>query len=176
MARKDEWNAADPVNDVNFLQYARHPAVAIGFAGLYPALFPNLASITGPRDDLVAIFLTGVPAGFFPGFQNYTGKTYADMLRLNVAIPPSANPDPLGVIAGDLAGFPNGRRVTDDAPTVETRAAAGLTNPLDNPSYIVDPAALVAGSGLVPGPDRYLSTFPYVGLPLDGFDNPPVTP
>jgi hypothetical protein len=175
VARKDEWNGADPVNDVDFLPYAQHPEIARSLPVIYPALFPNLAGITGPRDDLVAIFLTGMPTGFIPGFQNYTGKTYADMLRLNVAIPPSSNPDPLGVIAGDLAGFPNGRRVTDDSNTVETRAAAGLTYPLVNPSYVVDPAAFVAGSGLVPGPDRYLPTFPYVGVPLDGFDNPPVT-
>jgi Domain of unknown function (DUF4331) len=49
-----------------------------------------------------------------PGFQNFTGPTYADLLRLNVAIPPVKSPNILGVVGGDLAGFPNGRRVFDD--------------------------------------------------------------
>ena len=56
---------------------------------LYPGVFPNLAALTKPtRADLVAILLTGLPAGIVPGFQNFTGKALADMLRLNVAIPP----------------------------------------------------------------------------------------
>ena len=52
------------------------------------------------------------------------------MLRLNVAIPPSSDPNPLGLIGGDPAGFPNGRRVADDVVTIESRAIAGVTYPL----------------------------------------------
>ena len=62
-----------------------------------------------------------------PGFQNFTGTTQADMLRLNVAIPPSASPNINGILGGDLAGFPNGRRVFDDVVTIELRAVAGRT-------------------------------------------------
>ena len=61
---------------------------------LYPGVFPNLAALTKPRADLVAILLTGLPAGIIPGFQNFTGRTPADMLRLNVAIPPARPPEP----------------------------------------------------------------------------------
>ena len=58
---------------------------------LYPGVFPNLAALTAKRADLVAILLTGIPAGIVPGFQNYTGTMQADMLRLNVAIPPTTS-------------------------------------------------------------------------------------
>ena len=58
---------------------------------LYPGVFPHLAALTADRADLLAILLTGIPQGIIPGFQNFTGPTQADMLRLNVAIPPTAS-------------------------------------------------------------------------------------
>ncbi len=61
---------------------------------LYPERVPNLAALTAPRADLEAILLTGLPAGIVPGFQNNTGKVLADMLRLNVAVPPAKEPEP----------------------------------------------------------------------------------
>ena len=100
-----------------------------------------------PRADLDAILQTGIPAGVVPGFQNYTGATKADMLRLNIAIPPSASPNPLGLVAGDAAGFPNGRRLEDDVVTIELRAIAGLTIPLVDPTYTPDGAASVVTDG-----------------------------
>ena len=57
--------------------------------------------------------LTGIPPGVVKGFQNYTGTVEADMLRLNLAIPPAAKPNDGGLVAGDAAGFPNGRRISD---------------------------------------------------------------
>ena len=56
------------------------------------------------------------------------------MLRLNVAIPPAATPNINGILGGDLAGFPNGRRVFDNVVTIELRAIAGLTYPLVDPT------------------------------------------
>ena len=73
------------------------------------------------RDDLVAILLTGVPG------LNYTGPTKADLLRLNTGIAPTADVgdgDRLGVLDGDLAGFPNGRRLEDDIVDIDLRAFA----------------------------------------------------
>ena len=107
-----------------------------------------------------------------PGFQNFTGNTLADMLRLNVAVPPAASPNPLGLIGGDVAGFPNGRRVFDDIVTIELRAIAGATYGLVNPSYTPDAAATAISENLTPGADRYQSTFPYLGVPHDGFSTP----
>ena len=98
---------------------------------LYPGVFPNLSAYRKvPGPTLAAILLTGIPAGGGSGFQNFTGPTPADLLRLNVAVPPSATPNPLGLCRRDPAGFPNGRRVADDVTTIELRAVAGLTIPL----------------------------------------------
>ena len=116
--------------------------------------------------------LTGIPAGVVPGFQNYTGNVLADQLRLNVAIPPTSSPSQYGLLGGDLAGFPNGRRVTDDVVSIELRAFAGATLPLVT-SYTPDAAAGAIDEGLTPASDnQYLSAFPYLGTPLDGFDTP----
>ena len=107
------------------LSYVQHPELASLLPVLYPHVFPNLASLNSSgksRADLVAILLTGLPSGIVPGFQNFTGKRHADMLRLNTAIPPTtSSPNTLGLLGGDLAGFPNGRRVFDDV--VDDRAA-----------------------------------------------------
>jgi hypothetical protein len=107
------------------------------------------------------------------GFQNFTTTKPSDMLRLNVAVPPTtSNPNPLGLVAGDAAGYPNGRRVFDDVVSIELKAVAGLTIPLVDPSYKVDDAVAAVSSYLTPGSDRYQATFPYLGTPHDGFDTP----
>jgi len=67
-----------------------------------------------PRADLEAILLTGIPKGIIDGFTNFTGPVQADMLRLNTSIPPTSKPSIFGLLGGDAAGFPNGRRVFDD--------------------------------------------------------------
>jgi hypothetical protein len=172
MGRKDDWNATDPEDDKDFASYVQQPELAKLLPVLYPKVFPNLAGLTASRDDLVAILLTGLPSGIVPGFQNFTGKTLADMLRLNVAIKPASSPKPLGILGGDLAGFPNGRRVFDDVVTIELRAIAGVTYPLVNKNYTPDAAASQVSEQLTPAADRYQSTFPYLGLPHDGFSTP----
>ena len=173
MGKKDYWNASQPKNDAQFLQYVQHPELATLLPVLYPGVFPHLAALSAARADLVAILLTGLPQGVVPGFQNFTGTTYADMLRLNMAIGPSGNPNPLGVVGGDPAGFPNGRRVADDVVTIELRAIAGLTYPLVNPSYTPDSAATAITDGLTAASALpYLGTFPYLGTPSDGYDVP----
>jgi hypothetical protein len=168
---KDRWNALDPIDDKQFAKYVEHPELGKLLPVLYPGVFPHLAAYKKKRVDLVAILLTGIPKGVVPGFQNNTGTTLADMLRLNVAIPPTnSNPSPLGLIGGDAAGFPNGRRVFDDIVNIELRAIAGATIPLVDPSYTPDAAASQVTQGLTPGADRYQATFPYLGLPHDGYD------
>jgi len=105
-----------------------------------------------------------------PGFQNFTGRVVADMLRLNLAIKPSSNPNPAGVVGGDLSGFPNGRRPLDDVVTIELRVIAGVTYPLVNPSFKPDGAAGVINDGLAA--PAFLPSFPYLNTPHDGFDVP----
>jgi hypothetical protein len=175
---KDRWNAVDPIDDAGeFESYVNQPELARLLPALYPGAFDNLAAFNAThtdRADLHAILLTGIPSGIVDGFQNFTGPRPADMLRLNVAIPPASDPNPFGLVAGDPAGFPNGRRVFDDIVTIELRAIAGLTIPLVHPSYTVDAVVTnpAFSSNLTPGAGRYQSTFPYLGTPHDGFHTP----
>jgi hypothetical protein len=177
LGQKDLWNTLPPSDDKQFASYVAHPELATLLPALYPGVFPHLAALDASgadRTDLEAILLTGIPAGIVPGFQNYTGAVLADMLRLNTAIPPSSNPNPLGIIGGDLAGFPNGRRVFDDVVTIELRAIAGATYPLVNKNYTPDAAAGEITDGLTPAsvPSGYLTKFPYLGVPYSGFSTP----
>jgi hypothetical protein len=172
LGEKDAWNGRQPSGDSAYASNVEHPELAGLLPVLYPKVFPNLAGLKSARADLVAILLTGLPAGVVSGFQNSTGSKMADMLRLNVAVPPASKPNPLGIIGGDLAGFPNGRRVFDDVVTVELRAIAGVTYPLVDKSYTPDAAASKIEQGVGPGPNRYQSDFPYLGTPHDGFDTP----
>jgi hypothetical protein len=167
---KDLWNQT-PVNlESQFLQYYQTPELQKLLPVLYPNVFPNLAAVNMPRADLVAILLTGIPTGVVPGFQNYTGSTQADMLRLNVAVPPTAQPNPIGLVAGDAAGFPNGRRLVDDIVAIELRAIAGVTLPLVASSYKPDDAAGQLKDGTLPSPTSpFLPSFPYVGSPNEGY-------
>jgi Domain of unknown function (DUF4331) len=176
MSKKDRWNELPPTSDSTFLQYVQHPELAKLLPVLYPGVFPNLAAATGSRDDLVAILLTGIPSGIISGFQNFTGTTVADMLRLNMAIAPSSSPKILGLVGGDAAGFPNGRRVADDVVTIELRAIAGVTYPLVNPGFTPDGAAGLIYDVEDPAtntpPVSYLSSFPYLNHPESGFEVP----
>lgn len=172
LARKDEWNADVPSGDGEYAEFVAQPELARLLPVLYPGVFPNLASVGADRADLLAILLTGIPGGIVPGFQNFTGTTQADMLRLNVAVPSAAGtPNRLGLIGGDAAGFPNGRRLEDDVTTIELRAVAGVTIPLVDPSFVPDGAAGAIEDGTFGNPGRVLlNEFPYIGTPHSGYD------
>ena len=193
MGQKDYWNTQWPLGDSQFATYYDHPSLAALLNVLYPGAFPNIAAYTAnqsnTRPDLDAILLTGVPP-LFPGFQNYTGPTKADMLRLNVAIPPVAASaaSVLGVVGGDNAGFPNGRRVYDDVVSIELKAVAGALLHDVVPSFTPDaPAAAlydVGGPSAEPSTVASLSAFglaygtafPYLADPWDGLTNPSKQP
>src|SRR6202167_3793956 len=135
LGKKDLWNSLPPSDDKQFASYVTSPELATLLPALYAGVFPNLAALDksgAARSDLEAILLTGIPSGIVPGFQNNTGPVLADMLRLNTAIPPTRKPHELGILGGDLAGYPDGRRVFDDVVTIELRAIAGATYPLVN--------------------------------------------
>jgi len=183
LGQKDYWNRQAPADDRQFVSHYQHPELAALLPVLYPGVFPNLASLNSsnqPREDLVAVLLTGIPAGLIPGFQNSTGPTLADTLRLNTAIRPADAPSNLGLLGGDLAGFPNGRRVFDDVVTIELRAIAGVTYPLIDSTFKPDGAAAIVTDGLTSdasdltarGTEDYLDVFPYLGVPHSGFAVP----
>ncbi len=177
LGHKDFWNTQTPDGDSQFAKYVANPELAGLLPVLYPGVFPNLAALNAAktaRADLEAILLTGIPSGVVPNFTNFTGSVQADMLRLNTSIPPSNNPNILGLIGGDPAGFPNGRRVFDDVVSVELRAIAGATVPLVDPSFTPDGAASQLSDGLTPSSlgMPFLDTFPYMGVPFDGYSDP----
>ena len=177
MGRKDFWNTQKPKDDKQFAKFVAKPELASLLPGLFPGVFPNLDVLNKSgkdRADLLAILLTGIPAGLIEGFQNFTGKTQADLMRLNTAIPPSASPSIFGLLGGDLAGFPNGRRVFDDVVAIELRAVAGATYALVDKTFTPDQAASQVDDGVTPDnlDIPYLNRFPYMGTPHDGFNNP----
>ncbi len=179
LGKKDLWNSLPPSDDKQFAGYVSQPGLAALLPSLYPGVFPNLAALVKaakPRADIQAILLTGIPAGLIPGFANFTGTVLADMLRLNTSIPATApaKQNIFGLLGGDLAGFPNGRRPTDDVVAIELRALAGVTYPLIDKSFTPDAAASKLTDGLTPASvsSPYLDTFPYLGTPYSGFDNP----
>jgi len=87
-------------------------------SGALPRRVPAPCGTHGPRADLVAILMTGIPAGIVPGFQNYTGPVQADLLRLNVAIPPSASRIDSGSSAATRPDTPTG----GGSPTTSRRS------------------------------------------------------
>jgi hypothetical protein len=181
--QKDFWNSQSPTNDSQFLPRVMNPELANALPVEYPLAFRNLAfynAQTGAnapnRQDLVAILLTGLPAGVIPGFQNNTGPIQADLLRLNMAIPVTKNPNGLGVIGGDLQGFPNGRRPVDDVATIELRAVAGATLPLTDmskPKFVTDVAVNLVSDYSPISNGAFLPNFPYIATPSSGFATMP---
>ena len=130
MAFKDAWNADQPAGDSQYAKFVANPELQSLLNVLYAGAFPNLAALASsgkPRADLEAVLLTGIPSGIVPGFQNNTGSTLADQLRLNMAVPPTKKPNPGGLAFGDAAGYPErppaGRRRCDDRPACGRRSA-----------------------------------------------------
>lgn len=157
LARKDAFNGIEPTSDAVALDRVTDPEVP----KLLNLIF-GVQSPPAPRTDLVTIFLTGIP-----GLNQPASVRPAELLRLNMAVPPASEStrDPMGVLRGDIAGFPNGRRVGDDVLDIVLQAAAGAT-PL-TPAFNRAP-----NNGLGDGVNRndvpYLPQFPYLGVPHAG--------
>jgi Domain of unknown function (DUF4331) len=154
---KDHWNAVSPNKDKQFEQYYTSPILAKLLNQLYPQFGPFKET---DRSDLVAVLGTGLKS---PNL-NYTGPTFADELRLNLAIAPTApvgKGNRLGVLGGDLAGFPNGRRPEDDVIDIAERAVGG----------VLIGHSLPLGDGVDANDVPYMSTFPYAADPYSGYEN-----
>jgi hypothetical protein len=153
---KDKWNATSPAQDKQFQTYYEKPILATVLQKLYPQFGPF--KDTG-RDDLVAVLGTGLKQ---PNL-NYTGPTFADELRLNLSIPPTPfnKIDRLGVLGGDLAGYPNGRRLEDDIVDISERVVGGA----------LIGHSLPLGDGVDANDVPNLHSFPYEAAPFSGYDN-----
>jgi hypothetical protein len=149
---KNRFNGSQPRFDGQFLKYVRNPEPA--------GLIENILGIDvppNPRDDIATIFLTGIP-----GLNKPEGVKPSSQLRLNMSVQPKASPNRLGVLGGDNAGFPNGRRLTDDVVDIELQALAGAT-PL-TPKFDKKPNNTL-GDGVNANDVPFLNSFPYIARP-----------
>ncbi len=152
---KDRFNASHPADDAQFLDYVTHPTLP----AILEALFGVTAPTLFPRADLVQAFVTGVPG------LNENGGV-GEMLRLNTGIAPvaAAMQSRLGVLGGDTAGFPNGRRPGDDVVDIELRVAMGVLLPLaDAPD-----GQLAYTDGASVDASFFGDSFPFLAEPLPG--------
>lgn len=173
---KDRFNTSEPKDDGQFATYVTNPTL--------PALVEILFGVPAPetpRNDLVTVFLTGVP-----GVTQLPTVTASEMLRLNTGVPATAagSQVDLGVAGGDFAGFPNGRRPIDDVVDIALTAAEGFLCGADlngeaaggelgncgTQDSQVNGGAIV-NDGALPDPAAYLTVFPYLNTPLPGADN-----
>ena len=174
LGKKDFWNRSEPEEDAQFAKNYTDPELA----GLINVLYPGLGVPTTGRGDLVAVLLTGIGAIPAAGIDNFnsTGPRQADLLRLNVEIPASAPVgagNPFGTMAGDIAGFPNGRRLEDDVTDIELRAiACGYGAVLQSLLGVCNqsPNNLI-GDGVDANDKPFSTTFPYVATPHQGYDH-----
>jgi hypothetical protein len=147
---KDKFNASSPWKDAQFLKYVTNPELPKLIQAIYGIKAP-----AEPRNDLVQVFLTGVP-----GLNQPPNVRPAEMMRLNTAIAPSANPKRLGVLDGDTAGYPNGRRLTDDVVDISLQVVEGELTGSKND----------LGDGVDANDSPFGGSFPYVALPHSGSD------
>ena len=192
LPQKDLFNAVKPTADAALLDYVTNPTFPAILDALFRAPvnatlgtnFANLAPTNFPRNDLVATFLTG-----FEGVNQLKTKTPSEMLRLNttIAVTPQANQKALGVIADDLAGFPNGRRPGDDVVDIVLRVAMGrLCYPIPVGGQQTDlglckpadaPTGQVAFTDGAPSNAANIqNVFPYLNPPLRGAPRPQTQP
>jgi hypothetical protein len=173
---KDKFNASKPKNDAaNFSDYVTNPVLP----ALIQTLFPSAVAPTNfPRTDLVTVFLKGIS-----GVNQPATVVPAEMLRLNTstAVTAAGAQNPLGVAAGDNAGYPNGRRPADDVVDLSLRVSMGalcvLTGATDTLKVGCKPADAPAGGlaltdGVRKTAANYGLTFPYLTTPLPGNLNP----
>ena len=160
---KDRFNSSEPKDDAQFAAYVTNPTLPELLEALFPgtAVAPNLF----PRTDLIAAFLTGIS-----GLNQPSAVVQAEMLRLNTAIEPTpaAQQSTLGVLGGDLAGFPNGRRVGDDVVDAELRVAMGAL--IDDPQVAPNNTAPLTDGVAVSAAD-FDEAFPYLRAPIPGATN-----
>jgi hypothetical protein len=157
---KDKFNATKPSGDGAFLPYVLNPELA----GLFTAIY-GFPTPPAPRNDLVAVFLTGIPGLNQPANPS---QVPCEMLRLNLSIPPAAKPSRLGLLGGDIAGFPNGRRLADDVVDIAERVVAGAT--AFTPAFNVAPNNEL-GDGIDGNDLPFLPYFPYVAPPHNPADH-----
>ena len=153
---KNLFNASKPQNDGQFATYVTNPALPVLLNALFGVTPPCL-----PRTDLVAVFLTGVP-----GLNQPANVVGSEMLRLNTSIAPTParTQSNLGVLAGDNAGFPNGRRPGDDVVDMALRVVMGALLPVECAPH----GGLPYTDGATIDSSFFTNSFPYLMNPIPG--------
>lgn len=167
---KDAFNGLIPYQDHTVqaaVNRVLNPEVPLDIQKIY-----GLKAPPTPRKDLEEIFLTGICKACGPINADLNSQMLnkgvskssfvpSEELRLNMSIPPTANPNRLGVLGKDLQGFPNGRRLTDDVVDIELLALEGTAE------TGMIPPALANGDGVNAPANPIGSVFPYTPLPND---------
>jgi Domain of unknown function (DUF4331) len=159
LGKKDQFNRTTPDRDAAL--YGKY-VVKPELAAVLNALFDVKAPETG-RTDIVQALLQGLP--MLNQHKGIDGPPAVDTIKLNLGVPPAATENRFGVIGGDTAGFPNGRRLGDDVVDIELQVVAGFLKGNKVP----------LGDGVDRNDVPYLSTFPYEAAPHSGFDSAPST-
>lgn len=170
---KDAFNALKPEDDASvagLVDRVNDPELPKLIEAIYGIPAPET-----PRDDLFAVFLTGIE-----GLNQPTDPTPSEVLRLNINTEVTEEPNRLGVLAGDAGGFPNGRRLADDVVDIEIQVLEGALEPDDfQPAALSSDAgpqlrsveivdALAAGDAVDTNDVPFETAFPYVALPHAG--------
>jgi len=163
---KDRFSMDQPKNDAQFASFFLDPALA---RILNAATAGGLSIPTPPRLDLIPLVNYSPPIAA-PGTP---GGPIADLLRLNTGVAPTppGSASRLGLLGGDPAGFPNGRRLADDVTDISLRAVAGVFNPAFN----ISPNNRL-GDGVNVNDAPYRTTFPYLANSPSGRDRRHIDP
>jgi hypothetical protein len=162
VGKKDRFSASKPKNDAQFLPYVVDPEVPHLINAIYGIPIPDCDGNPNDGDidrscDLVKVFLTGLE-----GLNQPPDVTPAEELRLNTSIPPcvppNCTPNRMGVIGGDNAGYPNGRRLADDVIDITLQVAEG---------YLLGQKTGL-GDGVDANDEPFLDQFPYLAYPHSG--------
>lgn len=149
---KDVFNASTPRDDARFLKNVTNPELPKLIEAIYKIKAP-----AEPRSDLVDVFLKGVK-----DLNQPPHVTPAEQLRLNTSVKPAKHPKRLGVLDGDTAGFPNGRRLTDDVIDAALQVVEGELVGAEND----------LGDAVDANDRKFGKAFPYLALPTEGSRGP----
>jgi len=159
LGKKDQFNRTTPDRDAELYgKYVVKPELA--------AILNALFSVNAPesnRTDIVQALLQGIP--MLNQHKGIDGPPAVDTIKLNLGVPPTDTENRFGAISGDVAGFPNGRRLGDDVVDIELQVVAGFLKSNKVP----------LGDGVDRNDKPFLSSFPYLASPWDGFTSAPST-
>jgi len=157
LGKKDLFNRTTPAGDAQrFGKFVVEPELAKILNALFEVNAP-----TEDRTDIVQALLQGIPG--LNQLDKGDNPKPTDTLKLNMGVPPTANPSRFGVIGGDTQGFPNGRRLIDDVVDIELQVVAGFLMGNKVP----------LGDGVDQNDKAFLDTFPYLAPPTSGLDSDP---